>query len=527
MAFNRPIEADRVDDLGLLASLILAPFTWLLGDDHDEKDESEAKQKQDDELTEGDVTCEHPSSHHPNRVAASIVDDQPPDGPENKESSGKDVSTCTTSEEVASCTSAQGDSATEIMSDLVTALETSHITSRGPASAVLSSQSETAGSSNNSFSASYSASTFHAHESSPLPSHHSTNGGIDSHRRIVNNSNSNSRGSKKMSWSDECGNRSLVEYFEDDPAVPARSMHWSAMRRNKWKASRVSPEEGHLAAGAGRRKVRFIKSALRRSGSYSPPLSTSHGREMTAKTPGSSSSSVDSLSSLPEMGSFRSLHATRSSEDCYTPHPSDLPSKGIHSQFTADSVSSVTNGGRAVPKYGLGDGHLILGTGVSRFHGQQVEAGTGNEHREKNRKGSVLGSYNPTGTGARGDHHFLSGHISPQYGFYVNITPPTPELYAATNPLKSSEKSSRSVMQQFQYQTKYQAPSPIPEGAPGGSQAISHRYVGSLSVHGPSSNRSSTEHNSPKPSFTKNKKGMGVLLAENPYNGVWPTVPFG
>ena len=45
MAFDRPIEADQVDDLGLMSSLI-RPIVWLLGGSHDEEAEGEEKLKE-------------------------------------------------------------------------------------------------------------------------------------------------------------------------------------------------------------------------------------------------------------------------------------------------------------------------------------------------------------------------------------------------------------------------------------------------------------------------------------------------
>lgn len=370
-----------------------------------------------------------------------------------------------------------------------------------------------------------------------------------------------------MSWSDEGGHRSLVEYFEDEPAEPGRSLLWSAMRRHK---RRASTEGGYAAA---RREVRVIKSALRRSGSYSPPVASRGTLQMSGSyspplsagggATASAASSLDPSSSSPEMRSFRSISVIGSSEDCSKSRSSEhLGKASMHSQDAADLVTAATqqkingnvgcglaSGGRAIPRCGPADSRfsfpqegfgdaryqLILGTGVSRYYRQQPEVG--NEPQQRDGKSShetfkakVCGSHHPSATTGRGNHHFLPGHISPQYGFYVNITPPSPELHAATNPLKA-ERPPRSIAQpqphqQFQYQTKYRAPCPIPEGAPS-AQGIPGRFVGQSSVPRPSSDAAERGPTSPKPSFTKNKKGMGMILAENPHNGVWPTVPFG
>ena len=37
MAFERPVEADRVDDLGLLSSIVRGPIMWMLGGDRDKQ----------------------------------------------------------------------------------------------------------------------------------------------------------------------------------------------------------------------------------------------------------------------------------------------------------------------------------------------------------------------------------------------------------------------------------------------------------------------------------------------------------
>jgi len=296
------------------------------------------------------------------------------------------------------------------------------------------------------------------------------------------------------------------------------------------------------------------------------------------------------------MRSFRSLSVI-GSDSSSAEHVSK---ESMHSHETQDSLAAVTNkklnsnevqcvpstlqvgcgrasGGLIIPRGGPADSRyyfprggggpndpryqVILGTGMPGAHGQETKAKDGQDETKEEKKQEneanekVVGSPNPAsafnGGGGRSSpghhHHFLprhhtNGYISPQYGFYVNITPPTPELYAARNPLKSGEKPPRSAVQQqqsyqqFQYQSKYQAPSPIPEGSPGGPQGIPQRFVGKSSVPRPSSNKTSSERqdqmtgmrkNSLKPTFTKNKKGMGMLLAENPHHGVWPTVPFG
>ncbi len=115
------------------------------------------------------------------------------------------------------------------------------------------------------------------------------------------------------------------------------------------------------------------------------------------------------------------------------------------------------------------------------------------------------------------------------------LLPHKPKLY-----MKAGDKLSRNaaIQQQFYLQFQYQdfrAPSPIPEGSPN-PIANPQRFVGRSIVLRPSSTRPSQEqiqslsrgrHKLLKLTFTKNMKGMGMLLAESTDHGVWPTVPFG
>lgn len=663
MAFDRPIEADRVDDLGLLASLIRAPVVgimWLLGGDHAEEAGEEEQQNQkrvEQELLasakedsdggyadeESDDANGHASIRCPDRGQAGNDPAAPPPAPpkqvdeangnghdkSNKENelfslpnwpsvgfldaSDSDVEPeCKSKQEVVAKSSnarsrsprqsshrddqsSDIDPAAEMIGDLVAVMESSHITdqkddgSPGPAtSAVLTSKSNMTSSSTNSLSASYSASTFPNHQTSQTLSLHSSLNIDSTHpsqTSIQGNSNSSIRGSKKMSWSDECGNRSLVEYFDDSAAVP-QSKHWSAMRRNGSRTRRNSFDVGERGTGTRCSEVRVIKSALKRSGSYSPPVAL-YGNDCQGSTASTSSSmeSSSTTSSLPGMKSFRSISVIGSSDSSRS-NSSDHLSKAGQSADSNDSMAAVTDkklnandmqcvpstlqvgcgrasggliiprGGPSDPRYYFPNGgandpryQLILGAGVPVALGHQVDTSEGEQGEQSVQdaaKEKVEGSPNPApvipgGRSSPGHHHFLprhtNGYISPQYGFYVNITPPTPELYA-----KAGDKSSKNAVlqqqsyQQFQYQSQYQAPSPIPEGAPDRTQGIPQRYVGRSSVPRPSSNRSSegrgqlpaTRQNSLKPTFTKNKKGNPVSTwAENPHHGVWPTVPFG
>mmetsp|Transcript_3464 Transcript_3464/g.8794 ORF Transcript_3464/g.8794 Transcript_3464/m.8794 type:complete len:670 (+) Transcript_3464:137-2146(+) len=669
MAFDRPIEADRVDDLGLLASLIRAPVVgimWLLGGDHageaDEEEQQNNKRERveqelltsakedsggcrsDDESADAD---DHASNRCHDRGQAGNDPVVPPPAPKqvkeandgsghdksNKENelsslpnwpsvgfldasdSDEDAPICKKSkqERVVKSSNARSrsprqssrrdeqssdiDPAAEMIGDLVAVMESSHISdqkdgdgSPGPAtSAVLTSQSNVSSSSTDSLSASYSASTFPNHQTSqllPPPSNLNIDSTHLSKTSTQGNSNSSIRGNKKMSWSDECGDRSLVEYFDDSAAAP-QSKHWSAMKRNGSRSSRRNSFDV-VERGMGTRhsEVRVIKSALKRSGSYSPPVAL-YGNDcqrLTASTSRSTESS-STASSSPGMKSFRSISIIGSS-DSSTSNSSGHLSKADQSADSNDSMAALTetklntndvqcvpstlqvgcgraSGGLIIPRGGPSDPRyyfpnggvndqryqLILGAGVPVALGHQVDTSEGEQGERSVQnvaKAKVRSSPNPAtaisgGRGSPGHHHFLprhtNGYISPQYGFYVNITPPTPELYA-----KVGDKSSKNAVlqqqsyQQFQYQSQYRAPSPIPEGAPDKTQGIPQRYVGRSTVPRPSSNRSSegrgqllASRQIPlKPTFTKNKKGNPVSSwADNPHHGVWPTVPFG
>ena len=663
MAFDRPMEADSVDDMGLLSSIIRAPvlgIMWMLGGGGDdskaesedcEEEENHVLKHIDSELmgdnndTDGDrkeqsgcIDRQEDSSdgcQGVNRISSVNDDDDPcpnaaatsqdtlnqgypnANNGENKspnwtlhsDSSESDTSKNTnkasrrSQDKDGNESTSSMDPATEgIMNDLVAVMESNHITdqdakskegspSNGPATMVLS-QSKMTSSSTTSLAASYSAGTFSNHQTSNQTLHSSINNGQSSSNPLIRGKD------KKMSWSDECGNRSLVEYFEDPPKT---SKHWSAMRRNN-RRTRHSFDGADMKGGGGTRgrgaEVRVIKSALKRSGSYSPPIaplyaSSGRGQRLTASF-SASSSSHSSDSSFPSPGltsgmkSFKSIsvigssdESDRSSSDNLSPNNSK---SSAHSLDTDDSMAAVTStklnatdvqcvpttlqvgrgqaGGLIIPRGGPSDSRyyfprggpndpryqLILGTAVPTS-AQQAETSEQEEKGEKSTPQDAFPSNNAKGSGSSPNpalvsgrsspghhHHFLprtNGYISPQYGFYVAITPPTPEVYAQHHPTSKQVQQLKQSYQQFQSQNKYKAPSPIPEGAP-----IPQRFVGKSSVPRPSSNRATQErdqqlpsasrqHSSLKPTFTKNKKGMGMLLAENPHHGVWPTVPFG
>ncbi|KAL3815912.1 hypothetical protein ACHAXA_005760 [Cyclostephanos tholiformis] len=627
MAFDRPIEADSVDNLGLLSSLIRAPILgimWLLGGEHTKEDEklnqeSESIEKElsdteyngrgSSEAGGSSAVCQSNGSDgcHPGKMPQ--VDNDPPDDSApsidpinqaevNREDKENDSSSSpqnqpflevfNSPQDESKCKSTRHsstrriqptavDPAIDMIDDLVAVMERRTIangSSLGPAtSAVLTSQDKMPFSSTTSLSVSYSASTFSNPYTSPItdpPSLSSTQ----------NNSSCIMRGMKKTSWSDECGNRSLVEYsYFDDSTVPPKSNHWSAMRRISSRSSRHSFDGAERGFGTRRGEIRVIKSALKRSGSYSPPVTlyANNSKGMTA----SNSSPAESSSSTPELKSFRSISVIGSSFDSSTSDSSEHGNNGVElSRDTVDSRLFNTNecvpstlqfgcgrasGGLIIPRGGPSDPRyhfpgcssdsrykLILGASIPTTQDRQAVATKQSEHEDRPAQDAsyvvkASSSPNPatsiaSGRNSPGQHHFLprhppNGYISPQYGFYVNITPPTPELH-----MNPGDKISRhATMQQqsylqFQFQDKSKVPSPIPEGSPD-PVVIPQRFVGRSSVPRPSSNRSSSHEqnqslsssrqNSLKPTFTKNMKGMGMLLAESADHGVWPTVPFG
>jgi hypothetical protein len=135
-------------------------------------------------------------------------------------------------------------------------------------------------------------------------------------------------------------------------------------------------------------------------------------------------------------------------------------------------------------------------------------------------------------------HHFLphhsNGYVSPQYGFYVNITPPTPEMfYPRPPPGTFSDKSKNKAApvqqpshQQFAKQKKPFRPSPIPEV----STVVSpHENIKPplqpMFQDSPHNTPRDVVKKSLKPAFVK-KNRMGMFLSDNPHQ-VFPTVPFG
>jgi len=375
--------------------------------------------------------------------------------------------------------------------------------------------------------------------------------------------------SKKTSWSDECGHRSLVEYFDESNAQPRHRGHWSNAKRNNYKIHRKSSFDGAVVNSTNEKgEVKVIKSALRRSGSYSPPMQNfAHSiHSIHSSSASSSGGSTSTSSSTQGFKSFRSLSVIGSSCSSNSTNSSDSRSKSSDSLKTDDTVdvqcvpstlkagSGQANGGLIIPRggpgmVGLAGYHLILGTGVSNMGAQQCGAPAGKERQNEGSAPDADATINgispsilnkPKMKGSPHHHHqFLphsNGYISPQYGFYVNITPPTPEMYFSRPHPGKDETSQSSIpqnYQQFQFQQQFHHPSPIPEGRASNmntqhqpSPTVNKDNIKQCGKGFASDPKSAAMQRSLKPTFKKNKKGMGMVLAGNTHH-VWPTVPFG
>lgn len=391
----------------------------------------------------------------------------------------------------------------------------------------------------------------------------------------------NMRGHKKTSWSDECGKR-LVEcaYFDDSP-VPRESKHWSSMRRNTAAKRSLSPycfENAEKGLGGPRRgEARKSRGILKRSGSFSPPetqySNNNNFKELSISSSYSppenqyvinnsmglrssnSDGSTDSSSSTQEMKpSFRFLSVIGSDDSSVTLTDADEESKLESSNSNVPSTLQVgcgkasggliiPRGGPSAPRYHFSGGSkdsrykLFLGAGLLSVQDPQVDAISEQVHAKLAQDGGLSykqplkdsSSSNPptssksflaSGRNSPGSHlpRPPTGHISPQYGFYVNITPPTPDFFQ-----NSHAPASPGYMQFHQKR----APSPIPEGV-----RCEGRFVGRSSVPRPKNCPSHERHqsypvsiqsSSMKPTFNKHMKGIDMLLSECS----WPSVPLG
>lgn len=509
MAFERPIEADRVEDLGLFSSFIRAPVVgtilWLLGGEDAKKAEEEERRRQDGTdaaNNDGDERdCDAEIEPWP-QISAGVDDDS---DDHNFPSYEKFVT-----------------------SDISTPKPSKHSLDSGPASrvvdelvAVMDATSLDGGS--------MKRSPRRSSSRCDLAHLDSETGDVDKPSLSKPNLSSTSSSKKKMSWSDQAGQQPLVEYFDD-------RKHSSRYRRNSWKPSRScsfdSQDTSSRNSLRGRSQVRVIKSALKRSGSYSPTM------QMYA-APSESMSTSSQHSSTSGMKSFRSLSVVGSTDSdsvgCESPNESrHVPPSLQMGRGRASGGLIFPIGGPSFPGY-----HVTLGSAVPPKADVVVdkeESKTG--HQQQGGHTPPLNKFpsmsHPHNSRSSKPHHFLphhsNGYISPQYGFYVNITPPTPEMfYPRPPPGTFSDKSKSSQQQQpshqqFAKQQKPFRPSPIPEVStvvpPKENKKPPLQPMFQESPHSTHSGEKSL-----KPTFMK-KNRMGMFLSDNPHQ-VFPTVPFG
>jgi hypothetical protein len=585
MAFDQHIEADQVGDdgIGLFSSIIARPILWLLGGDQDkaaeEKRKEERKQLERDVLEASDVSeddavnygngvynehCEGSTCAPTNRDGdMDIIDEGRGGGDPNNSNRGNDkgednqndsnqmsprmlkswpqVGVMGTSTSIKKSQPPRADDcshSTQIVDDLVAVMESSTIDPKpkGPATSAMASRCELS-SSAHSLSASHSASAFPNQEISPQ-------------HKLQKAHSSNSIKSKKTSWSDERGSRPLVEYSDDFPET-VESTHWTQLRRKKRRSSFDNGDE--MRSGTRSSQVRVIKSALR-SGSYSPPVTKMYARGdrilPSHSTSSSSSSSSNQAASGGQLRSFHSLSMIGSSTGSSSTDSMSL--SGNSHDFLAeatreklsifDNVQCVpstlqqgagrANGGLIIPRGGPSAAyHLTMGT---RACGQPQEQVAAKENQAEDGANVSTSNNNYIVNGrmqakAPSPHHHMflphppNGYVSPQYGFYVNITPPTPLHAAATkrgSPLRPFEESS--PQQQSFHGFSPALPSPIPE------VELAKEKVGAPTL-GPLSKsvEAPTVKNRLKPTFPKNRVGMGMVLAGNHYHQAWPSIPMG
>lgn len=629
MAFDRPLEADSVDDLGLFSSFLRAPvigtICWLLGgEDAKKQADKEEKKRLEKEIMEdgdmkggrdegGDEGREHSRSdaddtsgscHEPCRYSDRFLRDNRSkasssanpikganlDGAIGKENAENQASSDPSSDSDNSqldpneflnnesfvtadlttpksrCSSGVDNKVVDIVDDLIAVMDASSLldaesnckskskrskessSETGPATIAVSSQCIDS-SSNQYLPESYSATSF----ANEIPEKKIT-------RHSSLNNFSTSIRSKKTSWSDECGHQPLVEYFDESSKLQQHQVRCPGRRRsNSWKPSRTcsfdlddktsSPSPATTAAAttsrSRRNEVRVIKSALRRSGSYSPPVALYGGYSRSTASSPSTTSSSSSLNS-PGLKSFRSLSVIGSQSSGSIQSACSDNSQSVERQCVPSTLQvgcGRASGGLIIPcggPTGLGgypQFRVVLGTGASSANSEETKTSTSNAEAPAASRSPSTGQHvsNANNRAHSNPQHFLphhsNGYVSPQYGFYVNITPPTPEMFYPRPPTHGNkpigDKSSQPAAVQQSYQQFHQQqqppfrPSPIPEGAMHVSSP-----PGMDAPQQPVFQDDQKKNNRPlKPTFPK-KKGMGMMLAGNPHQ-VWPTVPFG
>ena len=545
MAFDRPIEADRVEDLGLFSSFIRAPLVgtilWLLGGDEAKKEQDEEDRERRASMNADDVretdasaagngknedgidvdqgkgdcqTTDDPSTIEPwPRISSAVDSDEDfANFPNYEKFVTSDISSPHVSQQVLRTDSSSSGPASRVVDELVAVMDASSLDERGG----MKKRGPKRSSSRSDLAAldTCDASESEFTSSKPLSSRGSTQNLSRSNRSI------SSMNKKKMSWSDETGAQPLVEYFDE-------RMHECRYKRsNCWKPSRScsfdSQDKMLPLSRGGRSKVRVIKSALKRSGSYSPPMmmhvAPSLSMDSEVSSQHSSTTGMKSFRSISVVGSTSS--DSTSSDSWENRHvPSSLQ---VGSERTSGGLIIPTGGPGVFPGY-----QLTLGTNAKPEGSSQEEETKLNLPSPEN-PASTTTMPHPQNRHSK-PHHFLphhsNGYISPQYGFYVNITPPTPEMfYPRPPPGPTFDKyNNKNVGQSYQQFTNQRnRPSPIPEVTTVTSPTNENNPPSQplFQDKSPAPRR----REKLKPAFTKNK--MGMFWSENPHQ-VWPTVPFG
>mmetsp|Transcript_20948 Transcript_20948/g.32812 ORF Transcript_20948/g.32812 Transcript_20948/m.32812 type:complete len:567 (+) Transcript_20948:111-1811(+) len=566
MAFDQHIEADQVgdDSIGLFSSIIARPILWLLGADQDKSAEEKRMEKRqlerdilgasdasdrdvdgdgnsvDKERCEDETACSF--TRATNRDCVNVEHDtmdkegHPRNNRDSTKSSDKDTHTIEispnqkywpqvgamgTSSAINSPHTKQGHDCSQpnnIVDDLVVAMDSNTIdpkSNAAPATSAMEYHCELSYSS-------HSATEFPSKElSMKLPLHKAHS--------------SNSIKSKKTSWSDERGNRPLVEY-SDDHRETVEYKHWTQLRRKKRSSSVDSGDEKR--SNTRRSPGRVIKSALR-SGSYSPPVTEMYvrGGETSSSHSISSSSSPNQAASEGQMRSFHSLSMIGSSSG--SDDSLDETNEKLGMKDNVQCVPSTLqqgggrgNGGLIIPRGGPSAAyHLTMGTRTSSEPQAQLaekeDQAEGSDTSAPTNNNNLVNGRMQAKAPSPHHHMFLphppNGHVSPQYGFYVNITPPT-TVHAASrkrgSPLRPFEESSPQ-QQSFKGFSPF-LPSPIPE-------VELAKEMGAAPTLAPLSERleSSARKNRMKPTFPKNRVAMGMVLAGNQHHHAWPSIPMG
>jgi hypothetical protein len=497
MAFERPLEADRVEDLGLFSSFLRAPVVgtilWLLGGEDAKKADEEERRRSgsDNEGDFRDYELKKGSDVEPWPQIASGVDSDSDDASFPSYETFVTSSLSTPQPSKRSLHSVDSGPASRVVDELVAVMDAASVggmTRRSP---------KRSSSRSNLASLDDIQVDIPPIDTQPSSSH--------SHQANISK--------KKMSWSDE-KKQPLVEYFDDKP--PTR------YRRNSWRPSRSCSFDSQDTRkdSRGRSQVRIIKSALKRSGSYSPPMPMMY--------PGP----LDSMSTASSCGSggksFRSLSAIGSTDsDSVGAESLDLPSS-----------LQMGRGGLILPAGSAGAScshyHLTLGTAVSsKMDGGSTTTSPNEESKTLYPEGNPISGISPmphphSGRQSSKPHHFLphhsNGYISPQYGFYVNITPPTPEMFYPRPPPGTFSKDAVQQPSHQQFAKPFR-PSPIPEVTVVNSPHNENKKPPLQPMFQESPRETPVMKKTMKPTFIKNKR-MGMFLSENPHQ-VYPTVPFG